>query len=58
MGDGLLEMEVVHLALAGYIAWSVWVTRGLFKISELVTKVELLEAKAELIEEIRKVSGG
>ncbi len=58
MGDGILEMEVVHLALAGYAAWSVWVTRGLFKISELVTKVELLEAKAELIEEIRKVSAG
>ncbi len=53
---GILELELIHAAIVGAGTWGIWATRGLFKIGELATKVELLEAKAELIEEIRKLS--
>ncbi len=54
MTIGTLEMEIIHALMLGGVAWAVWVTRSLFRVTQLVTKVELLEVKAELIEEIRK----
>ncbi len=55
---GALEMEIIHAVMLGGIAWAVWVTRSLFRVTQLVTKVELLEVKADLIEEIRKGDQG
>ncbi len=53
---GVVKMELVHAMAIGAVTWAVWVTRGLFKIRELATKIELLEVKADVIEEIRKLS--
>ncbi len=53
---GGVEMELIHAMFIGAMGWGVWVTRGLFKINELATKIELLEVKADVIEEIRKLS--
>ncbi len=48
-----IAIETFYAVLMGVFFWGVWVTNGLFRIRELVTKIELLETKAQIVQEIR-----
>ncbi len=50
-----IAIETFYAVLMGAFFWGAWVTNGLFRMRELVTKIELLETKAQLVQEIRGI---